>query len=71
MLNKTLGADRRISIGSHRFPPAAAIAQHSFPASVQEMNALENLPVLEVGERFEVKDNGPAAKAAKQTNPLR
>ncbi len=34
-------------------------------------NAFENLPVLEFIERLKVEDNRPAAKAAKQTNPLR
>jgi hypothetical protein len=34
------------------------------------MDASENLPVLEVSERLKAKDDGPAPKAAKQTNPL-
>ena len=45
--------------------------KYSLPASMQKMEAFENLPVLEVAEGFKVKDNGPATKAAKQTNPLR
>jgi hypothetical protein len=39
-------------------------------AAVQEVNALEHLPVPQIGERLKIKDNRPAAKAAKQTNPL-
>ena len=34
------------------------------------MEARQNLPVLKMIEGFKVKDDGSAAKAAKQTNPL-
>jgi hypothetical protein len=56
--------------GSPRLPSAGAVTQHSFRTAVQEMNALQNLPVLQVGERLKIKYNRPAAKAMKQTNPL-
>jgi hypothetical protein len=46
------------------------IAQHSFLASVQKMDASENPPVFEVSEGLKIKDDGFATKAAKQTNPL-
>jgi hypothetical protein len=50
---------------------STVIAQYSFPQSVQKMDATENLPVLELSEGLKVKDDGLAAKATKQTNPLR
>src|SRR5271156_3182562 len=52
------------------FPPAAVITKHSFPASVQEVNAIENLSVFEIVKRLKGEDDGPGAKAAKQPNPL-
>jgi hypothetical protein len=56
--------------GANGFPPAAVITQHGFPAPVHEMNALEHLFVSEIIERFKTEEDGPAAEAAKQTEPL-
>ena len=56
--------------GANGFPPAAVIAQHGFPAPVDEMNALEQLCVSEIIERCKTEEDGPAAEAAKQTEPL-
>src|SRR5271156_2468020 len=47
------------------------IAQHSFPASMQKMEAPKDLSMLEVLERFKVKNDRPAVQSAKQTNSLR
>jgi hypothetical protein len=52
------------------FPPAAVITEHSFPASVQEVKAIENLSVFEIVKRRKVEDDCSAAKTAEQTNPL-
>ena len=56
---------------SNQLPTPAAVAQDRCRASVQEMKALQNLPVLEVRDGFEMKHNRAAPQAAKQTNPLR
>jgi hypothetical protein len=38
---------------------------------MQQMDALDDLPIAELLQRFKVKNDSPPAKTAKQTNPLK
>ena len=55
MLNRTSGCGNEDGEGSQRFPPPAAITQNGIRASVQKMNACDDLPVLEVGGEIRSK----------------
>ena len=71
MLNRTPGAAAEDIDSFESIPSGRSYRTAQFPGiGAGRWNALENLSVLEVIKRFKVKNDGPAAKTAKQTNPL-
>src|ERR1700734_580704 len=69
-VQKSSGSEAENIDGTQSFPAAAVITEHGFTASVQEVNAIENLFVFEIVKRRKMEDDGPAAKGAEQTNAL-
>src|ERR1700721_1875797 len=69
-VQKSSGSEAENIGGAQSLRAAAAITEHGFTASVQEVNAIENLFVFEIVKRRKMEDDGPAAKGAEQTNAL-